>query len=118
MNIVEFFFGIFKECFNILNVDVFNLGFTWLEFLLAGGLILIIVKFLFNVVGVADGIDVSSIFFGFSRQRQISNAKREKDVSYVVLNRSLDTGHGRSTQVSKLYKDGELRGVINEYTDF
>lgn len=82
MNILQFFFGIFKECFNVLNVDVFHLGFTWLEFLLSGLLIFAIIKFVCSVVGVGDSIDLSMLMSQFRTQKyRMNNNSREKQLS-------------------------------------
>lgn len=82
MNILQFFFGIFKECFNVLNVDVFHLGFTWLEFLLSGLLIFVIIKFVCSVVGVSDSIDLSMLMSQFRSQKyRMNNNSREKQLS-------------------------------------
>lgn len=82
MNILQFFFGIFKECFNVLNVDVFHLGFTWLEFLLSGLLIFAIIKFVCSVVGVGDSIDLSILMSQFrSQKNRMNNNSREKQLS-------------------------------------
>lgn len=82
MNILQFFFGIFKECFNVLNVDVFHLGFTWLEFLLSGLLIFAIIKFVCSVVGISDSIDLSMLMSQFRAQKyRMNNNSREKQLS-------------------------------------
>lgn len=81
MNILEFFFSIFKECFRVLNVDIFGLGFTWLEFLLGSILIIIIIRFVTGIVGVGDSIDLSHIVYGLKVQDEHLNAKRERQVS-------------------------------------
>lgn len=81
MNILQFFFGIFKECFNVLNVDVFHLGFTWLEFLLAGAIIIIIFKFIYSIVGVVNGIDVGILSSQLKMQTNMKNNAREKQLS-------------------------------------
>ena len=90
MNIVQFFFGIFKECFNTMNVDFFGFGFTWLEFLLAGSLILIIIKFVFSVVGVSDSIDTSAIVGGLAHQKRMKNDEREKQIKTAQENKNID----------------------------
>ena len=118
MNIVEFFFGIFKECFKVLNVDIFGLGFTWLEFLLSGLVILIVLKFIFSVVGVADNIDTSALIGHLSYQNRMSNAKREKELTYTIIDHDLDTKHGRITKHTVLKKDGEINGIYNERTRY
>ena len=82
MNILDFFFGIFKECFNVLNVDVFHLGFTWLEFILSGLLIFAIIKFICAVSGVGDSIDLSMLMSQFNAQKyRMNNNSREKQLS-------------------------------------
>lgn len=118
MNIVEFFFGIFKECFNILNVDFFKLGFTWLDFLLAIGIIFVILKFVFGVIGVSDSIDFSSLVGHLSWQNRMSNAKREKELSYIIIDHDLDTKRGRITKRTISKKDGEITGIINDRTRY
>lgn len=118
MNIVQFFFGIFKECFNTINVDFFGLGFTWLEFILAGSLILIIIKFLFSVVGVSDSIDTSALAGHLSYQTRMSNAKREKELSYTIIDHNLDTGHGRITKHTVSKENGKIVGIINDRTRY
>lgn len=118
MNIVEFFFGIFKECFNLLNVDFFRLGFTWLEFLLAASVILIIIKFILGVVGVSDSIDTSALVGHLSWQKRMSNAKREKELTYTIIDHDLDTKHGRVTQRTIHKKNGEITGIINDRTRY
>ena len=104
MNIIDFFFGIFKECFNVLNVDFFGFGFTWLEFILAGTLLFIIISFLKGVVGVGDSFDFDGIIFGLKRQSQISNANRENEISSMSITKNLDSGVITIRQ-QKYYKD-------------
>ena len=118
MNIVQFFFGIFKECFNTMNVDFFGFGFTWLEFLFAGSLILIILKFVFSVVGVSDAIDTSAIVGGLAHQTRMINDKREQQIVRTFVDHNLDTGHGRITRSTQIIKNGRVTGSVNEYTKF
>lgn len=92
MNIVDFFFVIFKECFNLINVDFFGLGFTWLEFILAGTLLFIIISFIKGVVGVGDSVNFDGIVFGLKRQSQISNANRENEITSISMFKNLDNG--------------------------
>lgn len=79
MNIIEFFFGIFKECFNVINVDFFGLGFTWLEFLLGCVIIFVVLGFLKGIVGVGDSIPFDNIVFRY-KQSKMSNRTRENQV--------------------------------------
>lgn len=80
MNIIEFFFGIFKECFDVINVDFFGLGFTWLEFILGGAIIFVIISFVKGVVGVGDYVNFDNIVQDASYQRSISNRDRERQI--------------------------------------
>lgn len=85
MNILDFFFGIFKELFNVLNVDIFNLGFTWLEFLLGCAIVLIVFKFVYSIVGVANGIDISILSSQLKLQSSMKNNAREKQLSSTYV---------------------------------
>jgi len=104
MNIIEFFFGIFKECFDVINVDFFGLGFTWLEFILGGVVIFIVISFIKGVVGVGDNIGFDSIVFSLKRQSQISNANRENEISSMSITEDLDSKVTTIRQ-QKYYKD-------------
>lgn len=81
MNIIEFFFGIFKECFNVINVDFFGLGFTWLELLLCVAIIFVIIGFLKSIVGVGDSIAFDNLLSGLRMQGKMSNRTRENQVA-------------------------------------
>lgn len=97
MNIIEFFFGIFKECFNIINVDFFGLGFTWLEFLLAIAIIFVVFGFLKSIVGVGDSVAFENIV----RTSKISNKDREKQVSSYKTTESVMVWNDGTYLVSK-----------------
>lgn len=104
MNIVDFFFGIFKECFNVINVDFFGLGFTWLEFILSGAILFIIISFIKGVVGVGDNISFDGIIYGLQRQSRISNVNRENEISSMSIINNLDNGV-ITIRKQKHYKD-------------
>ena len=76
MNILEFFFGIFKEFFNTINVDIFGFGFTWLELILAFAIIFAVMSFLKGIVGVGDHINLDSILHNY----KMNNSTRENQV--------------------------------------
>lgn len=86
MNIVDFFFGIFKECFNVINVDFFGLGFTWLEFLLGFAIIFVVLGFLKSIVGVGNSISVDSLI----KDYKISNSNRENEIVSMNMTHNLD----------------------------
>lgn len=77
MNILEFFFGIFKECFNTMNVDFFGFGFTWLELILGVAIIFVVLRFLKGIVGVSDYIMLDNIV----RNYKMNNRSRENQVT-------------------------------------
>lgn len=77
MNILEFFFGIFKECFNTMNVDFFCFGFTWLELILGVAIIFVVLRFLKGIVGVSDYIMLDNIV----RNYKMNNRSRENQVT-------------------------------------
>ena len=83
MNILEFFFGIFKEFFNTINVDIFGFGFTWLELLLAFAIIFVVLSFLKGVVGVGDHIMLDNIL-----KRKENNKERENQVTSKIYSSS------------------------------
>lgn len=97
MNIIEFFFGIFKECFNVINIDFFGLGFTWLEFLLAIAIIFVVFGFLKSIVGVGDSVAFENIV----RTSKISNKDREKQVSSYKTTESVMVWNDGTYLVSK-----------------
>lgn len=76
MNILEFFFGIFKECFNTINVDFFGFGFTWLELILGVAIIFVVMNFLKSVVGVGDSIAFDRLVHDY----KMTNRARENQV--------------------------------------
>ena len=97
MNIIEFFFGIFKECFNVINVDFFGLGFTWLELLLGVAIIFVVFGFLKSIVGVGDSVAFENIV----RSSKISNRNREKQVSNYKTTESVMVWNDGTYLVSK-----------------
>lgn len=104
MNIIEFFFGIFKECFEVINVDFFGLGFTWIEFILAGAILFIIINFVKGVVGVGDAVSFDLTLYALKKQSQISNANREKQITSFVMTEDLDN-HTYTMKKSVHHKD-------------
>jgi len=100
MNIIEFFFGIFKECFDVINVDFFGLGFTWLEFLLGVAIIFVVLGFLKSVVGVSDSIAFDNLVYNY----KMSNKNRENEISSMSITEDLDSKVTTIRQ-QKYYKD-------------
>ena len=100
MNIIEFFFGIFKECFDVINVDFFGLGFTWLEFLLGVAIIFVVLGFLKSVIGVGDSISFDNLVYNY----KMSNKNRENEISSMYITKNLDSGVITIRQ-QKYYKD-------------
>lgn len=109
MNIIDFFFGIFKECFDVINVDFFGLGFTWLEFILASAILFIIIGFIKGVVNVGDYINFDGVVYGLRTQQKMSNANRENEISSMFITKDLDSGVTTIRQ-QKYYKN-------NNYTE-
>lgn len=81
MDILGFFFDIFKSIINLYNVDFFGLGFTWLNFILAALLIIFIVRFLVKAFFVSDSFNFFSLT-GLRSKNKMSNRKRE---NFIVL---------------------------------
>ena len=81
MDILGFFFDIFKSIINLYNVDFFGLGFTWLNFILAALLIIFIVRFLVKAFFVSDSFNFFSLT-GLRTKNKMSNRKRE---NFIVL---------------------------------
>ncbi len=86
MNILEFFFGIFKECFNTMNVDFFCFGFTWLEFILGVAIIFVVLNFLKSIVGVGDAVAFDNLVHGY----KMANRERENEITSLTMTHDLD----------------------------
>lgn len=86
MNIIEFFFGIFKECFSVINVDFFGLGFTWLELLLGVAIIFVVMGFLKSIVGVGDSIAFDNLVHNY----KMTNRNRENEIVSMSMTHDLD----------------------------
>lgn len=100
MNIIDFFFGIFKECFNVISVDFFGLGFTWLELILGVAIIFVVLGFLKSVVGVGDSIAFDNLVHNY----KMSNKNRENEIVSFTMTENLDN-HTFSMKKSVHNKD-------------
>lgn len=100
MNILDFFFGIFKECFNTMNVDFFGFGFTWLELILGVAIIFVVMNFLKSVVGVGDSIAFDNLVHGY----KMANKERENEIVSMTMTHNLDDDSYTITK-STFFKD-------------
>ncbi len=116
MDILGFFFDIFKSIINLYNVDFFGLGFTWLNFILAALLIIFIIRFLVKAFFVSDSFNFFSLT-GLSNSISMSNRNRENEVVTFIHNRDIDTGHGSSTKRTVTVRDG-VTYINNESVRF
>lgn len=83
MNIFDYFFSCFTYIIGVLNHDFFHLGFSYLDFILACSIIFVIIKFLLQGFGHADGnnfFSYVSIFRDYSYDKKMSNRERERDL--------------------------------------
>ena len=120
MNIFDYFFSCFRYIINILDHDFFGLGFSYLDFFLAVSLIFIILKFLLQGFGYADGnnfFSFTSIARDFSRDYRMKNNERENQI--VTINNDLDNRSTTIISSKRNYdKKGRLTSIINDKHKF
>ena len=121
MNVFDYLFSCFSFIINILNHDFFGFGFSYLDFVLAASLSLIIFKFLlqgFNEEDRFNFLSLSGAAKDFNHAYQMKNNEREKQITTLFINEDLDTGKTSMVKSSKYYKDGNLNSVVNQVTRF
>ena len=117
MNIFDYFFSCFRYIINVMDHDFFGFGFTYLDFFLASSLIFIILRFLlqgFNETDRFNFFSLTSSMKDFSREYQMKNNEREKQVITTFVNHDLDNNTITNVRSTKIYRNGNLYGVVNE----
>lgn len=81
MSIVNYFFNIIKNIFNIYNTDIFGLGFTYLDLILSSIIIITIVSFLLRSYNNVDnGFNFFSIVNPSLYNKNMDNQNRVRQV--------------------------------------
>lgn len=87
-NIFNYIFSIVVSCFNALDVDLFGVGFTVLDSLIAIALIALVFKFLGKSFESTDKFNFLSILSSNTVLKNISNRDRENQLT--LENKILD----------------------------
>ena len=121
MNIFDYLFSCFSFIIEILDHDFFGSSFSYLDFMLAASLSLVILKFLlqgFNEQDRFNFLSLTGASKDLEREYRMKNNEREKQITTLFINQDLDTGKTRMVKSSKHYNKGKLDSVVNEITRF
>ena len=116
MTIFDYFFSCFQGIIKILNNDFFGLGFSYLDFMLGASLAFIILNFVLRGFNEQDRFNFLSIHGGINdlnNASRISNRKREKQITTMFVNQDLDNNTVSIIESNKIYRNGELKSVVN-----
>lgn len=116
MTIFDYFFSCFRYVINILDNDFFGLGFSYLDFMLGASLAFIILNFVLRGFNEQDRFNFLSVSGGINdlnNASRISNSKREKQITTMYVNQDLDNKTVSIIESNRIYKNGELKSVIN-----
>lgn len=116
MNIFDYFFNCFKYIINILDVDFLGLGFSYLDFMLGASIAFMLLNFVLRGFNEQDRFNFLSITGGINdlnNASRISNSKREKQITTMHITHDLDSNIVTSVESNKIYKNGELKSVVN-----
>ena len=120
MNIFDFLFSCFSYIINILNHDFFGFGFSYLDFILAASLVLIILRFLlqgFNETDRFNFFSLGSAGRDLSREYQMSHKERINQI--ITVDNDLDNDKTTIIRSTRNYdKKGNLTSVVNDKTKF
>ena len=120
MNVFDYFFSCFSYIINILNHDFFGFGFSYLDFILASSLILLILRFLlqgFNEGDRFNFLSLRSAGHDLSREYQMSHKERINQI--ITVDNDLDNDKTTIIRSTRNYdKKGHLTSVVNDKTKF
>ena len=88
-------FNIVAACFNAIDIDLFGVGFTILDFFISVLLLGLVFRFLGKSLSVSDSFSLTSL--DLKNMSSISNQQRE---TYII---------------KSVYKDGQLRKTSDTY---
>lgn len=104
-------FNIVVSCFNAIDIDLFGVGFTILDYFIAVLLLALVFRFLGKSLSVSDQFNLLSLDIGSITS--ISNNNRER---YIVKRIFNDTGEGISITQRVDHSNGLTD--IYEYSHF
>ena len=100
-------FNIVTSCFNAIDIDLFGVGFTILDYFIAVLLLGLVIRFLGKSLSISDSFNMLSL--DLKNLPSISNDKRKNSIVSKIYT---DEGIRSSIRIKETSSDGSMTNVF------